>query len=116
MYMMVGIDSMMTTECGNYSERCNRFLIWTLQGMIDKLSSDDRGGDVSFISAVANSLFSETTNWGRVASLAAFGAAVCLYLKEKGREHCVELVGEDISTYLLTNQKDWLVKNNSWVS
>lgn len=85
--------------------------------MVNKLSLDDRGDDVRFVSAVANSLFADgTTNWGRVASLAAFGAAVCQYLKEKGRDNCLELVGEEISAYLLTDQKDWLVKNNSWVS
>jgi len=88
---------------------------YAYNGMINKLSLDDRGDDMRFVSQVANSLFQDgTTNWGRVASLVAFGAVVCQYLKEKGRENCVELVGEEISTYLLTDQRDWLVKNNSW--
>ncbi|XP_044213962.1 induced myeloid leukemia cell differentiation protein Mcl-1b [Thunnus albacares] len=87
---------------------------YAYNGMVNKLSLDDRD-DMRFVSAVANSLFGDgTTNWGRVASLVAFGAVVCQYLKEKGRENCVELVGEEISTYLLTHQRDWLVKNNSW--
>lgn len=86
-------------------------------GMINKLSLDDKGDDVSFVSTVAKSLFSDgTTNWGRIASLVAFGAAVCQHLKEKHRETCVELVGQEISSYLLSDQRDWLVKNNSWVS
>lgn len=88
---------------------------YAYNGMINKLSLDDRDDDASFVSAVAKSLFADrTTNWGRVASLLAFGAVVCQYLKEKGRENCVELVGQEISTYLLTNQRDWLVKNNGW--
>lgn len=84
-------------------------------GMINRLSLDDRGDDMSFVSAVAKKLFSDgTTNWGRIASLVAFGAVVCQYMKEKGRGHCVELVGQEISTYLLCDQRDWLVNNNSW--
>jgi len=45
----------------------------------------------------------------------AFGAAVCQYLKARGREHCVTLVAQQISSYLLSDQREWLVKNNSWV-
>lgn len=85
--------------------------------MINKLSLDDRGDDVSFVSVVAKNLFGDgTTNWGRIASLVAFGAVVCQHLKERGRVDCVDLVGHEIATYLLSDQRDWLVKNNSWVS
>ncbi|XP_023130658.1 induced myeloid leukemia cell differentiation protein Mcl-1b [Amphiprion ocellaris] len=88
---------------------------YAYNGMINKLSLDDRGDDVSFVSAVAKSLFADrTTNWGRITSLVAFGAVVCQYLKERGRENCVDLVSQEISTYLLSEQRDWLVKNNSW--
>lgn len=88
---------------------------YAYNGMIRKLSLDDRGDDASFVSAVAKSLFGDgTTNWGRVVSLVAFGAVVSQYLKENGRENCVEQVAKEISTYLLTEQRDWLVKNNSW--
>jgi len=84
-------------------------------GMINKLELDERGDDMSFMSSVATSLFSDgTTNWGRIASLVAFGAVVCQYLKKKDREQCVELVGHEISTYLLSDQREWLIKNNSW--
>ncbi|XP_069568018.1 induced myeloid leukemia cell differentiation protein Mcl-1b [Brachyistius frenatus] len=84
-------------------------------GMVNKLSLDDRGDDVTFVTAVAKNLFADgTTNWGRIASLVAFGAVVCQYQKDRNRENCVELVCQEISTYLLTNQRDWLVKNNSW--
>ncbi|KAM9354814.1 induced myeloid leukemia cell differentiation protein Mcl-1 homolog [Pholidichthys leucotaenia] len=88
---------------------------YAYNGMINKLSLDNRGDDMSFVSEVTRSLFADqTTNWGRITSLVAFGAAVCQYLKEKGRENCVELVSQEISTYLLSEQRDWLLKNNSW--
>jgi len=88
---------------------------YAYNGMINKLSLDDRGDDVTFIGAVAKSIFEDgTTNWGRIASLIAFGAVVCQYLKTKGRENCVELVGQEISSYLLSYQRDWLVRNNAW--
>ncbi|XP_054636681.1 induced myeloid leukemia cell differentiation protein Mcl-1b [Dunckerocampus dactyliophorus] len=84
-------------------------------GIINTLSLDNHGDDMDFVSAVAKSLFSDgTTNWGRIASLVAFGAAVSQYLKDKNREHCVELVAQEISSYLLVHQQNWLVKNNSW--
>ncbi|XP_061573542.1 induced myeloid leukemia cell differentiation protein Mcl-1b [Cololabis saira] len=87
---------------------------YAYNGMIKKLSLDDKD-DMVFVSDVAKSLFADgTTNWGRIASLVAFGAAVSQYLKEKGRLNCVDLVAQEISTYLLTHQGDWLVKNNSW--
>ncbi|XP_029360273.1 induced myeloid leukemia cell differentiation protein Mcl-1b [Echeneis naucrates] len=83
-------------------------------GMVNKLSLDNTE-DMSFVCLVAQKLFSDgTTNWGRVASLAAFGVVVCRRLKEMGRESCVESVGMEISKYLLSEQKDWLLKNNSW--
>lgn len=85
--------------------------------MINTLSLDDRGADASFVSAVAKSMFADgTTHWGRIASLVAFGAVVSRDLKEKGKEDCVELVAQEISTYLLSDHRDWLIKNNAWVS
>ncbi|XP_045568132.1 induced myeloid leukemia cell differentiation protein Mcl-1 homolog [Salmo salar] len=89
---------------------------YTYNGMINTLYVDDRGDDVKFLSAVAHIIFQDgTVNWGRVASLTSFGAAVCQYLKDKGRDNCVEVAGEEISAYLVTHHKDWLVKHNSWL-
>ncbi|KAL0961672.1 hypothetical protein UPYG_G00352890 [Umbra pygmaea] len=88
---------------------------YTYKGMINRLLLDDRGDDVRFVSAVAKSLFADgTVNWGCIVSLLAFGAALSHHLKDKGNENCTELVGEEISVYLLTDQRDWLIKNNSW--
>ncbi|XP_040899690.1 induced myeloid leukemia cell differentiation protein Mcl-1b [Toxotes jaculatrix] len=84
-------------------------------GMINKLSLDKRGEDVTFVCAVAKNLFADgTTNWGRITSLVAFGAVVCQHLKDTGRKNCVEQVGQEICAYLLSDQREWLVKNNSW--
>ncbi|KAK5609849.1 hypothetical protein CRENBAI_016580 [Crenichthys baileyi] len=88
---------------------------YNYNGMIKKLDLDNKSDDMGFVSTVAKSLFSDgTTNWGRIVSLVAFGAVVCQDLKERNREHCVELVSQEISSYLLTYQRDWLAKNNSW--
>ncbi|KAM3849170.1 induced myeloid leukemia cell differentiation protein Mcl-1 homolog [Diretmus argenteus] len=88
---------------------------YAYNGMVRKLMLDERGDNMRFVTSVATSLFGDrTTNWGCIASLVAFGAVVCQYLKEKDRQHCVSLVGREISPYLLTNQRDWLVKNNAW--
>lgn len=85
--------------------------------MINKLHLDQRGEDMSFISDVAEQMFADgSTNWGRIASLLAFGAAVARHQKQNGREDCVEAVAHEMSSYLLREKKDWLIKNNAWVS
>uniref|UniRef100_A0A668SNL1 Bcl-2 Bcl-2 homology region 1-3 domain-containing protein n=1 Tax=Oreochromis aureus TaxID=47969 RepID=A0A668SNL1_OREAU len=85
---------------------------YAYNGMINKLSLDEREEDMSF---VAKSLFGDhTTNWGRIVSFVAFGAVVSQHLKEKGRDNCVVLVSQEISAYLLSEQRDWIIKNNAW--
>ncbi|KAG7336007.1 hypothetical protein KOW79_000700 [Hemibagrus wyckioides] len=85
------------------------------KGMLVKLNLDERGEDMSVISTVAKELFSDgITNWGRIASLLAFAAVVARYEKESGRGSCVGLVADEISSYLMSNQKEWLLKNKSW--
>ncbi|KAM9487849.1 induced myeloid leukemia cell differentiation protein Mcl-1b [Clarias gariepinus] len=85
------------------------------KGMFNKLSLDEKGDDMRVVGSVAKELFSDgITNWGRIASLLAFGVAVARYEKESGRGHCVSLVAHEISTYLMDNQKEWFLKNNSW--
>ncbi|KAJ8354622.1 hypothetical protein SKAU_G00221890 [Synaphobranchus kaupii] len=84
-------------------------------GMILKLSLDQQEDSMNFVSCVAKNLFCDgTTNWGRIASLLAFGAVVCKHLKDSGREHCVPVVAQEISSYLLTDQRDWLLNNKAW--
>lgn len=77
----------------------------------------DQTDDMSVVTIVATELFSDgITNWGRIASLLAFGAVLCKHLNDSGRSECVSLVGEEMSAYLLSKQMDWLLKNNAWVS
>ncbi|XP_023700339.2 induced myeloid leukemia cell differentiation protein Mcl-1-like [Paramormyrops kingsleyae] len=84
-------------------------------GMIKRLELDKRGDDTSFITKVAEEIFSDkVTNWGRIASLIAFGGVVCKYLKDHGQTNCVDDVASRISCYLLEHQRDWLNRNNGW--
>lgn len=84
--------------------------------MTKRVPLGDTQDNVSFVSAVSRDLFSDgATNWGRIASLVAFGVVVSQCLKENGKSDRVELVAHEISTYLLTDQRDWLIKNNGWV-
>lgn len=86
-------------------------------GMITKLQLDNKGDDMAFIGDVAKNIFSDgTTNWGRITSLVAFGAVVAKHQKENGKKDCVDLVAREIYSYLLKEQRDWLIKNNAWVS
>lgn len=84
--------------------------------MISRINVDQTD-DMSVVTKVATELFSDgITNWGRIASLLAFGAVLSKHLNDSGRSECVSLVGEQISTYLLLDQRDWLLKNKAWVS
>ncbi|KAA0703382.1 Induced myeloid leukemia cell differentiation protein [Triplophysa tibetana] len=83
-------------------------------GMISRINLEQTD-DLSVVTIVATELFSDgITNWGRIASLLAFGAVLCKHLNDSGRSECVSLVGEKISDYLLSDQMDWLLKNNAW--
>ncbi|XP_076136154.1 induced myeloid leukemia cell differentiation protein Mcl-1b [Alosa pseudoharengus] len=85
------------------------------KGMINKLNFDERGDDMSFISTVAKEMFSDgKTNWGRIASLLAFGAVLCSHLKTRGQEGSIDQVGNRISSYLLSDQQEWLINNKEW--
>ncbi|XP_067304607.1 induced myeloid leukemia cell differentiation protein Mcl-1b [Pseudorasbora parva] len=85
------------------------------KGMIARLNLEQNGEDVSFIKTVAAEIFSDgITNWGRIASLLTFGAILCKHQNDRGHGKCVSLVGEFIASYLLTAQRDWLLKNKAW--
>ncbi|XP_058860516.1 induced myeloid leukemia cell differentiation protein Mcl-1-like [Acipenser ruthenus] len=71
--------------------------------------------EVGFVTDVAESLFSDgTTNWGRVVSLVTFGAVVARHLKQSGLEHCIEPLGERISSFLLRDERAWMIENGAW--
>ncbi|XP_076862727.1 induced myeloid leukemia cell differentiation protein Mcl-1a [Brachyhypopomus gauderio] len=84
-------------------------------GMVQKLKLEGQGEDLEVVTSVAKSMFSDgMTNWGRVASLLAFGAVVCEQLKQSGRERCVDTVAQHIASYLTSYQHEWLLNNKSW--
>ncbi|KAL7858861.1 hypothetical protein AOLI_G00189630 [Acnodon oligacanthus] len=84
-------------------------------GMVQRLCLEQQDDSMKFVRCVAEILFDDgVVNWGRIASLVAFGAVVCERLKEAGREQCVENVIQHISTYLSTDQRQWLINNKAW--
>ncbi|KAK2887784.1 hypothetical protein QQF64_012890 [Cirrhinus molitorella] len=84
-------------------------------GMLQRLQLGSQPDDMSFIGSIAKTMFKDdTTNWGRIVSLVAFGAAACSHLRDLKRERCVEMVAEQISSYLISEQHDWLLNNKSW--
>ncbi|XP_049579787.1 induced myeloid leukemia cell differentiation protein Mcl-1 [Syngnathus scovelli] len=84
-------------------------------GIINMLSLDERGHDMSVISEVARDEFADgITNWGRIASLLGFCAVVSEALKERQQEYCVELVAQEVSNFLLSHQRTWIVQHNGW--
>ncbi|XP_048059345.1 induced myeloid leukemia cell differentiation protein Mcl-1a [Megalobrama amblycephala] len=85
------------------------------KGMLQRLHLDSQPDTMEFISSIAKTMFKDgSTNWGRITSLVAFGAVVCSRLKEVQREQCIETVAEQISSYLISEQHDWLLHNNGW--
>lgn len=86
-------------------------------GMAQRLQLDSQSDDMDFIGSIAQKMFSDgSTNWGRITSLVAFGAVLCVRLKELQKENCVERVAEHISSFLISEQQDWLQRNKGWVS
>lgn len=66
------------------------------------------------LSSMADKLFLDgIVNWGRIVSLTAFG--VSLHRLGKTSDSA-EVIAEDLSEYLLSKHKAWLIENRSWVS
>ncbi|XP_062385469.1 induced myeloid leukemia cell differentiation protein Mcl-1a [Sardina pilchardus] len=85
------------------------------KGMMKRLDPDHIDDGVSFVRDVAENTFSDgATNWGRIATLVAFGAALSEHLKVAGRPECVEAVANEISSYLAVQKCDWFLNNNGW--
>ncbi|XP_049621949.1 induced myeloid leukemia cell differentiation protein Mcl-1 [Suncus etruscus] len=84
------------------------------QGMLRKL--DPKGeADVRALARVMAHVFSDgVTNWGRVATLIAFGAFAAKHLHSTGRERCVEPLARSIADVLVGTKRDWLVQQRGW--
>lgn len=112
------------------SERCRHKAMKTMQkvvnellqkheivfkGMLKRLDMDHKDDRMSFVKDVAESTFSDgTTNWGRIATLIAFGAVLSTHLKGAGRPECMDAVADQISSYLAIQKYEWLINNNTW--
>lgn len=87
----------------------------TYKGMVQRLQLDSHPDDMDIIKSIAKQMFSDgSTNWGRITSLVAFGAVMCIRLKELQREKCIDTVAEQISSFLISEQHDWMLSNKGW--
>ncbi|TRY65642.1 hypothetical protein DNTS_009873 [Danionella cerebrum] len=87
----------------------------SFKGMLRRLDLDSQPDSLEILGSLASVVFQDgVCNWGRVVSLVAFGAQVCLRLKEQGREHCIHTVAQRMADYLISEQQQWLISNNSW--
>ncbi|XP_076157492.1 induced myeloid leukemia cell differentiation protein Mcl-1a [Alosa pseudoharengus] len=85
------------------------------KGMMKRVDLDHIDDGVSFVRSVAENTFKDgVTNWGRIATLVAFGATLSEHMKGAGRPECVETVANEISSYLAIQKYDWLFNNNGW--
>lgn len=89
-------------------------IVFSFVDMLENLSLD--AGDPGSMFLIAESLFSDgDVNWGRVVSLAAFGVSVCQRCNANGLGDRSDVLGEEISQYLVTHQRTWLLEHNAWV-
>ncbi|ESN99927.1 hypothetical protein HELRODRAFT_153133, partial [Helobdella robusta] len=65
---------------------------------------------------VLKEMFSDGhTNWGRIATLFAFGAALCKYSLENNKQELIEPITDSIALYISTNKSNWIRQQNGWV-
>ncbi|KAM9293835.1 induced myeloid leukemia cell differentiation protein Mcl-1 [Gastrophryne carolinensis] len=84
------------------------------QGMLQKLSIQS-AEDIQKLSEVPSMVFSDgKTNWGRIVTLISFGAFVAKYLKSIQMESCIHLLADNLTDYLMTEKKEWIVQHNGW--
>lgn len=65
--------------------------------------------------AVAQELFIDGINWGRVVALFAFGGAIAIECYEKNMSHLVDSIYDWVSTYVQTHLEQWISSQGGWV-
>ncbi|XP_043935995.1 induced myeloid leukemia cell differentiation protein Mcl-1 homolog [Protopterus annectens] len=71
--------------------------------------------DLKIVRSISSEVFKDgITNWGRIATVIAFGAFLSRHLKEVHMENCVDGVAKCIADFLVQEKRDWLVKHQSW--
>jgi len=83
--------------------------------MVDQLSITADMAYPTFM-AVAQELFIDGINWGRVVALIAFGGAIAIECINKDMEHLVDSIHDWVSTYISNNLEQWILTHGGWVS
>lgn len=66
--------------------------------------------------AVAQELFSDGINWGRIVALIAFGGAIAVECVTKEMDHLIDSIYDWVSTYITNNLEQWITSHGGWVS
>lgn len=81
--------------------------------MVDQLHVTEDIGYPTF-NAVAQELFVDGINWGRIVALFTFGGAIAIQCCEKDMPHLVDAIYEWVSTYVETHLEQWINNHNGW--
>lgn len=65
--------------------------------------------------AVAQELFIDGINWGRIVALIAFGGAIAVECFRRHLEHLVDSIHEWVSTYIQGHLETWITSQGGWV-
>ena len=65
---------------------------------------------------VAQELFKDGINWGRIVALFTFGGSMAVECMIKQLEHLVDSIYDWVSTYITENLEGWISNHNGWVS
>lgn len=65
--------------------------------------------------AVANELFIDGKNWGRVVALFVFGGAIAEECVDKHMEHLVDSINEWVAQYIQNSLEPWISSQGGWV-
>lgn len=65
--------------------------------------------------AVAEELFIDGINWGRIVALFVFGGSIAIECYEKDMLHLVDSIFDWVSTYVQSNLEHWISSQGGWV-
>ncbi|GAA6091986.1 apoptosis regulator Bcl-2 [Tachysurus ichikawai] len=84
--------------------------------MTKRLRETPVGAEQSRFAAVADELFRDGINWGRVVAFFEFGAMVCVQCApDAERSACAENVARWMAEYLNDPLNGWIQENGGWV-
>lgn len=87
-----------------------------LAEMTKRLRATPLGTEQRRFTAVADELFSDGVNWGRVLAFLEFGAMVCVQCApDADRSACAENVARWMAEYLNGPLNGWIQENGGWV-